>query len=33
MLRLERTGLVIADTMRETFGYTWAFPHSLLRQS
>ena len=23
-----RTGLVIADTMRETFGYTWAFPHA-----
>eukprot|EP00438_Fugacium_kawagutii_P019767 Skav203657 [mRNA] locus=scaffold2755:46177:51610:- [translate_table: standard] len=22
------TGLVIADTMRETFGYTWAFPHA-----
>ncbi|CAJ1440166.1 unnamed protein product, partial [Effrenium voratum] len=22
------TGLVIADTMRETFGFTWAFPHA-----
>lgn len=26
-----RTGLVIADTMRETFGFTWAFPHACER--
>ncbi|CAE7039904.1 unnamed protein product [Symbiodinium natans] len=24
------TGLVIADTMRETFGYDWAFPHAFV---
>jgi len=26
------TGLVIADTMRETFGYTWAFPHAFVSE-